>query len=89
MRRSALNVAEAKAHFSELTNRVADGAEEIVVTKRGKPVARVRRAHERINNGLALVQGWLGKRDPFFSTIAEIERHRGTRVLRVVGRIRA
>lgn len=34
------NVAEAKAHLSEILERVSEG-EEILVTRRGKPVARI------------------------------------------------
>ncbi|MGH6877861.1 MAG: type II toxin-antitoxin system Phd/YefM family antitoxin [Rhizomicrobium sp.] len=36
----SINVAEAKAHFSELLDRAARG-EEIVVARAGKPVARI------------------------------------------------
>ncbi|MGD9508826.1 MAG: type II toxin-antitoxin system Phd/YefM family antitoxin [Geminicoccaceae bacterium] len=46
-----VSVAEAKAHLSELLDRVEQG-EEIVITRRGKPVARVsgvRRKIEPIN----------------------------------------
>ena len=32
---------EAKTHLSELVGRVAEGGEEIVITRRGKPVARL------------------------------------------------
>jgi prevent-host-death family protein len=35
-----VNLATAKAHLSELLDRVAKG-EEIVITRRGKPVARI------------------------------------------------
>lgn len=35
-----MSVAEAKAHLSELLDRVEQG-EEIVITRRGKPVAKV------------------------------------------------
>ena len=39
------NVAEAKSRFSEILERVSQG-EEIVVTRRGKPIARVLPAAE-------------------------------------------
>jgi antitoxin (DNA-binding transcriptional repressor) of toxin-antitoxin stability system len=42
---NAVNVAEAKAHLSELLDRVERG-EEVVITRRGKPVARVNRVQE-------------------------------------------
>ena len=35
-----INVADAKAHLSELLGRIESG-EEIVITRRGKPVARL------------------------------------------------
>jgi prevent-host-death family protein len=34
------NVGEAKAHFSEILERVSEG-EEVLLTRRGKPIARV------------------------------------------------
>ena len=36
----AINVSDAKARFSELVERAADG-EEVTITKRGRPVARL------------------------------------------------
>jgi prevent-host-death family protein len=38
--KTEVSVAEAKAHLSELLDRVEQG-EEIVITRRGKPVAKV------------------------------------------------
>lgn len=37
---STITVADAKAHLSELLSRIENG-EEIVITRRGKPVARL------------------------------------------------
>jgi prevent-host-death family protein len=51
------NVAEAKAHLSEILERVLDG-QEVLLTKRGKPVARVIPV-ERISDILGA-----GKEDP-------------------------
>lgn len=39
-RDGTLNIYEAKTHFSDLIERVANG-EEIVISRRGKPVARL------------------------------------------------
>jgi prevent-host-death family protein len=36
-----LNVAEAKEQFSDLLGRVADGGETIVITRGGKPIAKL------------------------------------------------
>jgi antitoxin (DNA-binding transcriptional repressor) of toxin-antitoxin stability system len=41
--RSQVAAHEAKAHLSELLDRVENG-EEIIITRRGKPVARISRA---------------------------------------------
>lgn len=47
-----ISLAEAKAHLSELLNRVEAG-EEIIITRHGRPVARVSPA-ERPKEALAL-----------------------------------
>jgi len=75
MPKIAVSVAEAKKHFSELLNRVAYGHEEVIVTKRGKPVAILSTPSER---GLGSIKGWLDVRDPFLKAIDEIieKRHR-------------
>ena len=41
---STVNLADAKAHLSELVAQVASG-EEVCITRRGKPVARLTAAH--------------------------------------------
>lgn len=51
---TAINLAEAKAHLSELVDRVEAG-DSIDITRRGKPVARltaVERPRQRIDAGL-------------------------------------
>ena len=50
-------MAEAKAHLSEILERVSDG-QEVLLTKRGKPIARVIPV-ERTSNILGV-----GKHDP-------------------------
>jgi len=42
MEENTVTLAEAKAHLSELTERVAAG-EEVVITKHGRPVSRLSR----------------------------------------------
>tara|TARA_B100000315_G_C14394502_1_gene503596 strand:- start:383 stop:619 length:237 start_codon:yes stop_codon:yes gene_type:complete len=49
---AVVNVSEAKAHFSNLLERVRQG-EEIIVAKAGKPVAR-----------LLPLKGWAARRTP-------------------------
>lgn len=89
MRRAGMNVAEAKAHFSEVINRVASGDEEVVVTKRGRIVAVICRPTDRARKGLGLVHGWLDEKDPFFRTMEEIVEDRHARRLRITRRRRA
>jgi prevent-host-death family protein len=36
-----IGVFEAKTHFSELVERVSTTGEDVIITKRGKPVARI------------------------------------------------
>lgn len=42
-----LNLAEAKARLSELTERVSHG-DEVVITRHGKPVARIQQARDKV-----------------------------------------
>jgi len=58
MTEEMVNVAEAKKHFSELLGRVAFGKEHILITKRGKPMARLVPADET-NIHLSNAKGWL------------------------------
>jgi prevent-host-death family protein len=71
MTEETVNVAEAKKHFSELLGRVAFGKKHILITKRGKPMARLVPADE-INRHLSNAKGWLENDDPFFDTIDRI-----------------
>ena len=41
MIQKTINIADAKKHFSDLLGRVAYGKEQIIITKRGKPMARL------------------------------------------------
>jgi prevent-host-death family protein len=75
MSEETINVAEAKKHFSELLGRVAYGKKQILITKRGKPMARLVPA-EGNDRHLADVSGWLDEDDPFFETIDQIVKER-------------
>ena len=75
-----VNIAEAKARFSELVNRVAYGQEQIIITKRGKPVAVL---SSPSGKGLGSVKGWLEEGDPFFKELEKAEKRRHLRTLRV------
>ena len=79
MNEKSVNVADAKKHFSELLGKVAYAGQHILITKRGKPMARLVPVEEPQQN-LADVAGWLENDDPFFSTMEDIvqsrEKHR-------------
>jgi prevent-host-death family protein len=78
--KQGISVAEAKARFSELVNRVAYGKEQILITRRGKPVAVLT---SPFGVGLSITKGWLEEDDLFFQEMDQIERTRHKRELRV------
>ena len=75
MSEQSVNVAEAKKHLPELLGRVAFGKEHILITKRGKPMARLVPREEEIKL-LAEARGWLEKGDDFFGTMERIVQSR-------------
>jgi prevent-host-death family protein len=79
----SMSVAEAKKHLSELLGRVAFGKEEFVITKRGKPMARLVPAEENVKN-LAEAKGWLDEGDDFFRTMDRIVEDRSKHVTRAL-----
>lgn len=83
MSEQTVNVADAKKHLSELLGRVAYGREQIVITKRGKPMARLVPA-EKETKHLAEAKGWLDEGDEFFEAIEGIIRDRTTHVPRIL-----
>ena len=83
MSEETVNVAEAKKHFSELLGRVAYGKKQILITKRGKPMARLVPAEEN-DRHLADVRGWLDEDDPFFETIDQIVKERLVHLPRIL-----
>lgn len=75
----SLNIAEAKKRLSELVGRVAHGGEEILLTRRGKPMARLVPVREdEPHSRLAELEGWLEEDDEFFDLMDEIVRSRAT-----------
>jgi prevent-host-death family protein len=83
MTEETVNVAEAKKHFSELLGQVAFGKKHILITKRGKPMARLVPADD-INMHLSQARGWLENDDPFFDEIDRIIQDRTKHVPRVL-----
>lgn len=71
---TAINVAEAKRRFSDLLGRVAYGRETILITRRGRPMARLVPIEKKPRNGneLSRLHGWLEDEDPFFDIVDEI-----------------
>jgi prevent-host-death family protein len=83
MSRQSMSVADAKKHLSELLGRVAFGKEEFVITKRGKPMARLVPPEENMKH-LAEAKGWLDEGDDFFRTMDGIVRERSNHVPRAM-----
>jgi prevent-host-death family protein len=72
-RGTAVGVADAKRGFSDLLGRVAYGGETILITRHGKPMARLVPVDEGLADGTVLSRrGWLEEDDPFFTIIDEI-----------------
>ena len=81
-----VNIAKAKKHFSELLGQVAFGKKHILITKRGKPMARLVPADE-IDTHLSKAKGWLEDGDPFFDAIDGIVKDRCKHVPRILKKI--
>ena len=88
MTEETVNIAKAKKHFSELLGQVAFGKKRILITKRGKPMARLVPADER-DMHLRDARGWLENNDPFFDTIDRIILDRSKHVPRMLKEIPA
>lgn len=80
----AVNVSEAKRHFSDLLGRVAYGGETILITRRGRPMARLVPLSVPLAPRLRDLQGWLDEDDPFFETIDRIVDERSKHTPRVL-----
>ncbi len=83
MNEETINVAEAKKHFSELLGRVAYRKKPILITKRGKPMARLVPAEE-VTVHLVDAHGWLDDDDPFFDAIDGIVQDRSSHIPRIM-----
>lgn len=65
-------VAQAKAQFSELIGDVAHAGRSVLITKRGRPMAKLVPVDAQARPHLAKVKGWLDKSDPFFEAVDAI-----------------
>ena len=78
-----VNVAEAKKHFSDLLGQVAFGGKQILITKRGKPMARLVPV-DSPGSHLCKAKGWLDNNDPFFDMMNQIVQNRSKHIPRVL-----
>lgn len=73
-------VAQAKARLSELIGQVAHAGHTVLITRRGRPMAKLVPVDAPARRHLAKVKGWLDKNDPFFDAldgiVAERARHK-------------
>lgn len=74
MKGNKVSVADAKKNLSDLLGRVAYGGEEILITRRGNPMALLVPASAK--GGLGGMRGWLENNDPFFSEMDKIVKNR-------------
>ena len=83
MNEKSVNVAEAKKHFSELLGQVAYRKTHILITKRGRPMARLVPAEEAAEH-LSNAHGWLKDDDPFFDAMERIIQDRSMHIPRIL-----
>ncbi len=83
MSEQKVSVADAKKNLSELLGKVAYGKEQIIITKRGRPMARLVPAEGSAGH-LGDVKGWLDDNDPFFDTIGTIVEKRASHIPRIL-----
>ena len=66
-----VSVADARQHLSEILGKVAYGGEAFLITKKGRPMARLLpvnqpKSPDKKPKSLGDIQGWLDDDDPFF-----------------------
>jgi prevent-host-death family protein len=72
-----LSVAETRRRFAEVLGKVTYGSEEFIITRKGKPVARiVPYVAPPVDRPRTLVEvkGWLDPKDSFFQALASIRK---------------
>jgi prevent-host-death family protein len=77
-------VAQAKARLSELIGQVAHAGQSVLITRRGRPIAKLVPVDAPARRHPAKVKGWLDKDDPFFDAVDEIVAERAKRKPRTV-----
>lgn len=79
-----MNVSEAERPFSDLLGRVAYGGESVLITRRGRPMARLVPPDAALMPKLRDLRGWLEDDDPFFEAIDRIVEDRSSHTPRVL-----
>ncbi len=86
---TSISVANAKRSFSDLLGRVAYGGETILITRRGRPMARLGPVELEEREPLDLGRrGFLDNDDPFFEIVEEVVAARARHKPRVLSRSR-
>jgi prevent-host-death family protein len=72
-----VSVADARQHLSEILGKVAYGGEAFLITKKGRPMARLMpiaqaKSSAKKPKTLADIKGWLADDDPFFKALEMI-----------------
>lgn len=83
MSQQTINVGEAKKRLSEILGLVAYRKERIIITKRGKPLAKLVPLEEETQH-LAQAEGWLDEKDEFFGIMDRIVQGREKHTPRVL-----
>jgi prevent-host-death family protein len=72
MKIKSATITQARARLSELIGKIAHAGQTVVITKRGRPVAKLVPADDLERPHLGKVKGWLEEDDPFFDAVDKI-----------------
>ena len=78
------SIAETKANFSELVSEVAYTGQSIIITERGRPMAKPVPVDEEDTTHIGDIAGWLDADNPFFDRVDEIVDERQQHLPRLV-----
>lgn len=74
------SLAQVKAHLSEFVGEVAHGKRSVLITKRGRPMAKLIPVDPPAVAHPARIKGWMDANDPFLKSVdrivAERAKHR-------------
>ena len=74
-----VSVAQTRQHLAEILGKVAYGGEAFVITKKGRPMARLMpiaqpKPSDKKSLSLGNIKGWLADADPFFEALDMIRK---------------